>query len=149
MFPLPPYRVRVARGALHIVTHTEFPRADGHVIWAHMDQWEGQNLTRSPGNLFSDVRKVHLDPGQGYRIKLDLEKDPTHRSAGRHVMGEADQVSKSLAQPLLGPADLHWRNRSASADSNLDTLDEDDRRNGASGPFYKPDKTSKRKRTTT
>jgi hypothetical protein len=28
--------------------YTQFHRADGHVIWAHMDQWEGQNFTRSP-----------------------------------------------------------------------------------------------------
>ena len=31
--------------------YTEFRRADGHTVWAHMDQWEGQHLTRSPGNL--------------------------------------------------------------------------------------------------
>src|ERR1051326_87332 len=51
--------------------YTEFHRADGHVIWAHMDQWEGQDFTRSPGNLISETRKLHLDPAQGYRIKLD------------------------------------------------------------------------------
>ncbi len=31
--------------------YTEFHRADGHVIWAHMDQWEGQQfnqLARQP-----------------------------------------------------------------------------------------------------
>jgi hypothetical protein len=54
--------------------YTEFHRADGHVIWAHMDQWEGQNFTRSPGNLTSEVRKVHLDPAQGYQIKLELTR---------------------------------------------------------------------------
>jgi hypothetical protein len=54
--------------------YTEFHRADGHVIWAHMDQWEGQDFTRSPGNLISETRKIHLDPAQGYRINLDLAK---------------------------------------------------------------------------
>ncbi|MGI8509742.1 MAG: hypothetical protein ACR2MQ_10490 [Gemmatimonadaceae bacterium] len=28
--------------------YTQFHRADGHVIWAHMDQWEGQHWNRSP-----------------------------------------------------------------------------------------------------
>jgi hypothetical protein len=54
--------------------YTEFHRADGHVIWAHMDQWEGQNFARSPGNLISEVRKVHLDSANGYKIKLELTK---------------------------------------------------------------------------
>ncbi len=54
--------------------YTQFHRADGHVIWAHMDQWEGQNFTRSPGNLTSEIRKVHLDPAAGYDIALELTR---------------------------------------------------------------------------
>ncbi len=50
--------------------YTEFRRADGHVVWMHNDQWEGQRFNRSPGNLYSDVMKVHLDPKQGYSIKI-------------------------------------------------------------------------------
>src|SRR5579859_5739360 len=42
--------------------YTEFYRADGHTVWAHNDQWEGQNFARSAGNLLSPVRQVHLDP---------------------------------------------------------------------------------------
>ena len=52
--------------------YTRFHRADGHTIWAHMDQWEGQELTRSPGNLYSAARKVRLDAGAGYDVKLEL-----------------------------------------------------------------------------
>ena len=54
--------------------YTEFHRADGHTIWAHMDQWEGQKFDRSPGNLYSDVRKIHLDPAAGYSVKLELSR---------------------------------------------------------------------------
>lgn len=54
--------------------YTQFHRSDGHVIWAHMDQWEGQQFNRSPGNLHSDVKPVHLDPSSGYTIKLSLDK---------------------------------------------------------------------------
>lgn len=52
--------------------YTEFHRADGHVIWAHMDQWEGQNFKLSPGNLFSAVQKVHLDTGGHEKLKIQL-----------------------------------------------------------------------------
>jgi len=67
--------------------YTEFHRADGHVIWAHMDQWEGQQFNKSPGNLYSEVRKVHLDPANGYTVKL-----------------EASQV----IPPVEVPADTQW-----------------------------------------
>jgi hypothetical protein len=54
--------------------YTEFHRADGHVVWAHMDQWEGQQFNTSPGNLISEPQKVHLDPGSGYSVKVSLTK---------------------------------------------------------------------------
>ena len=54
--------------------YTQFHRSDGHTIWAHMDQWEGQHFTRSPGNLSSAVQRVHLDPAAGYDVKLELTK---------------------------------------------------------------------------
>ncbi len=54
--------------------YTEFHRSDGHVIWAHMDQWEGQQFNRSPGNLYSETQDVHLDPDAGYDVKLSLTK---------------------------------------------------------------------------
>jgi len=52
--------------------YTEFHRADGHVIWAHNDQWEGQRFNRSPGNRYSKVQKLHLDPAESGTIKLSL-----------------------------------------------------------------------------
>jgi hypothetical protein len=67
--------------------YTEFHRADGHTIWAHMDQWEGQQFNKSPGNLYSDVQKVHLDPAAGYTVKLEAA----------HVI-----------PPVEVPADTHW-----------------------------------------
>ena len=48
------------QGLLNV--YSEFHRADGHTLWLHDDQWEGQQFNNSPGNLVSDVRKVHLDP---------------------------------------------------------------------------------------
>ncbi|MGH9466105.1 MAG: alpha/beta hydrolase-fold protein [Terriglobales bacterium] len=54
--------------------YTEFPRSDGHTIWAHMDHWGGQQFNRAPENLYSKPVRVHLDPAQGYRIALSLDQ---------------------------------------------------------------------------
>jgi hypothetical protein len=54
--------------------YTQVRRKDGHVIWVHMDQWEGQKWNRSPGNLVSDVQRVRLDPTVGFNVKLTLTK---------------------------------------------------------------------------
>ncbi len=50
--------------------YSEFRRADGHVVWMHDDQWEGQQWNVSPGNLYSDVQKVQIDPAKGGVIRL-------------------------------------------------------------------------------
>ncbi len=53
--------------------YTQYHRADGHTIWAHQDQWEGQHFNTSPGNFISGVQKIHYDPSQSqsFSIKLD------------------------------------------------------------------------------
>ncbi len=50
--------------------YSEFRRADGHVVWMHDDQWEGQAWNRSPGNLTSAVERVHLDPNADTVVRL-------------------------------------------------------------------------------
>src|SRR5215472_4493011 len=54
--------------------YTEFHRADGHTIWAHMDQWEGQDLARAPGNLVSEPQKLHVDPSSSQTFRISLSK---------------------------------------------------------------------------
>jgi hypothetical protein len=54
--------------------YSEFRRADGHVLWMHDDQWEGQRWNRSPGNLLSAVQKVHLDPQVGGTVRLVADR---------------------------------------------------------------------------
>ncbi len=67
--------------------YSEFKRADGHTVWMHDDQWEGQQWRISPGNLYSDVQKVHLDPRQGWTIDL---------------------VASHVIPPVQVPADTKW-----------------------------------------
>src|SRR5688572_13206122 len=54
--------------------YTRFPRADGHTVWMHMDQWEGQNWKRSPGNLYGDPVRMRIDPASPDPIKLVADK---------------------------------------------------------------------------
>lgn len=53
--------------------YSEFKRADGHTVWMHDDRWEGQRFNRSPGNLYSDVIEVHLDPSEELKVSLNCE----------------------------------------------------------------------------
>jgi hypothetical protein len=54
--------------------YTQVRRKDGHSIWVHMDQWEGQKWNRTPGNLVSEVQRIRLDPAAGFNVKLSLSK---------------------------------------------------------------------------
>jgi hypothetical protein len=80
--------------------YTEFHRADGHTVWLHMDQWEGQHFNRSPGNLYSEVQKVHLDPAAGYDIKLSLTKEipavevPRDTAWVKHIKIQSEMLTK-------------------------------------------------------
>ena len=69
--------------------YSEFKRADGHTVWMHDDQWEGQHWNVSPGNLYSRVQRVRLGP-DAEPIKL-----------------VADQV----IPPVEIPADTEWVKR--------------------------------------
>jgi hypothetical protein len=54
--------------------YTKFARADGRTVWLHMDQWEGQNWKRSPGNIFGDPVRVQFDPRSAAPIRLTADK---------------------------------------------------------------------------
>jgi hypothetical protein len=86
--------------------YTEFHRADGHTIWAHMDQWEGQQFTESPGNLYSDVQKVHIDPAAGFDIKLSLThvippvKMPADTAQVKHIKIQSQLLTRFWGHPF-------------------------------------------------
>ena len=89
-----------------INVYTEFHRSDGHTIWAHMDQWEGQQFNLSPGNLYSDVQKVHLDPKAGYDVQLQAThvipavKVPPETQWVKHIKIQSKLLSKFWGQPI-------------------------------------------------
>jgi hypothetical protein len=87
--------------------YTRFERADGHTIWAHMDQWEGQQLNRSPGNMYSRVGHFHLDPLSGYEIQLTLDQVippiqiPADTQYVKHIKIQSKMLSQFWGQPIF------------------------------------------------
>ncbi|HEY6273813.1 MAG TPA: alpha/beta hydrolase-fold protein [Terriglobales bacterium] len=86
--------------------YTRFQRADGNIIWAHLDQWEGQQFNRSPGNLYSQPRQFHLDPLSGYEIQLNLDQvippivTPADTAYVKHIKIQSNLLSQFWGQPI-------------------------------------------------
>lgn len=86
--------------------YTEFHRSDGHTIWAHMDQWEGQQFNSSPGNLYSKVQRIHLDSATGFDVKLSLTqvippvKVPADTAWVKHIKIQSELLSKFWGRPI-------------------------------------------------
>jgi len=85
--------------------YTQVHRKDGHVIWVHWDQWEGQQWNRSPGNLVSEVQRMRLDPAAGFHIKLSLTKKlppvqiPPDTDWVKHVKIQSKMLSEFWGRP--------------------------------------------------
>jgi len=88
--------------------YTKFERADGHTVWLHMDQWEGQNWRRSPGNMFSTPKKVAIDPKAPKGTLIDLVCDqvippiPAQPDTDyvKHIKFTSQILSKWWGQPI-------------------------------------------------
>jgi len=87
-------------------TYTQFTRSDGHVIWAHNDQWEGQRFNMSPGNLLSEIQRVHWDPQSGAPLALKLTKVippvtvPADTRWVKHIKIKSELLSRFWGQPM-------------------------------------------------
>ena len=109
--------------------YTRFARADGHVIWAHMDQWEGQQFNRSPGNLYSEVGHFHLDPLSGYEIRLTLSQTipaiqmPADTTYVKHIKIQSKLLTQFWGQPIyLGATVLLPEGYDAHANAHYPVL---------------------------
>jgi hypothetical protein len=87
--------------------YTRFPRADGHTVWMHMDQWEGQNWKRSPGNLYGDPVKVRIDPASAAPIALVADKVippvqvPADTDMVKRIKIQSQVLTKWWGQPIF------------------------------------------------
>ncbi len=86
--------------------YTQFHREDGHTVWVHADQWEGQHWTTSPGNLVSEVVKIHFDPHARTSVQLTLTKKlppiepPADTKWVKHIKIKSDRLSKFWGAPV-------------------------------------------------
>ena len=84
--------------------YTEFPRSDGHTIWAHMDRWEGQQFNRSPGNLYSDVKRVHVDANSNVKLELTRVIPPVEMPKDtawvKHIKMQSPMLTKFWGKPI-------------------------------------------------
>jgi Putative esterase len=88
-----------------INVYSEFRRADGHTVWMHDDQWEGQRWQRSPGNLYSKPVKMRVDPGGGViRLVADQVippiKVPEDTEYVKHIKFKSELLSKFWGRPI-------------------------------------------------
>ena len=87
--------------------YTEFHRQDGHVIWAHMDQWEGQQFNLSPGNLFSTPTRLSIDPSSRQKIRIELAKvippvtAPADTQWVKHIKIRSELLSRFWGRPMF------------------------------------------------
>jgi hypothetical protein len=86
--------------------YTRFARADGKTVWMHMDQWEGQNWKRSPGNLFGDPVRIHFDPASSAPINLVADKvippivPPADTEYVKRIRLQSNILSKWWGHPI-------------------------------------------------
>ncbi len=85
--------------------YTKCKRSDGHTVWVHWDM-RGRFFNVSPGNLYSDVQKVRLDPGAGYKVNLRLnhvippDDPPKDTKWIKHVQIKSELLSKFWGVPV-------------------------------------------------
>lgn len=92
--------------------YTEFRRSDGHTLWMHMDQWEGQDWRRSPGNLYSKVQKITIGGTTGMNapksrpIALIVDQaippitEPADTKWVKHVKIKSEKLTAFWGQPI-------------------------------------------------
>jgi len=105
--------------------YSEFQRSDGHTIWLHNDQWEGQQWNRSPGNIHSDVFKITINPSREQTVKLICDnvippvQIPQDTRWVKRIKFQSDILTKFWGQPIyLGATILLPR----GYDENIDRV---------------------------
>ncbi|HEY4099783.1 MAG TPA: alpha/beta hydrolase-fold protein [Gemmatimonadales bacterium] len=89
-----------------INVYTRFPRADGHVVWLHMDQWEGQDWKRSPGNIAGKPVRIHWNPASSVPIRLVADQvippitPPADDASVKHLKFKSTILSNWWGQPI-------------------------------------------------
>jgi hypothetical protein len=83
-----------------------FRRADGHVVKLPMDDGEGQQWDRSPGNLYSTPQRLRIDPAAERTVTLNLDRvippidPPKDTKYVKHVRIQSEKLSAFWGRPM-------------------------------------------------
>lgn len=83
-----------------------FHRADGFTVKLPMDQGEGRQWNRAPGNLYSTPVKIEIDPAKGGMVKIMLDKEiekiepPKDTKYIKHFKIRSERLSKFWGRPM-------------------------------------------------
>ena len=83
-----------------------FNLASGHTVQLPMDQGEGQQWNRSPGNLYSTPKKVTISPSQSQTISLTLDQkippieEPEDTKYVKHVRMQSKLLTEFWGRPM-------------------------------------------------
>jgi hypothetical protein len=107
--------------------YTQVHRSDGRVLWLHLDQWEGQQFSKSPGNLYSPVTKLHVEPAGLYRLSLSEVIPPVQVPPDtqwvKYIRIRSPLLSRFWGQPIyLGAVVLLPRGYSEHPDRQYPVL---------------------------
>lgn len=88
-----------------LVKYETFKRADGHTVKLPMDQGEGRQWNRTPGNLYSKPAKMRIDPATG-SLSIALTEvippiaEPKDTKYIRHVKIQSERLTKFWGRPM-------------------------------------------------
>ena len=114
-FPVP--LSRLPAGTYYVqallVRYDQVHRADGHTLWVPIHPLRDTPFTEAQGNLYSDVKKVTLDPQKGFSVAVELRHAipppamPKDTAWIRHVRIKSKLLSEFWGAPMyLGAAVL-------------------------------------------
>ena len=82
----------------YIVKYETFNRSDGHTIKMPMDQWEGRQWNRTPGNIYSKPQKLKWDGKSQINLTIDQVIPPVVEPEDTEFIKHIKFKSEMLSQ---------------------------------------------------
>jgi hypothetical protein len=89
-----------------VLPYERLRRADGHTIWARMNDGSVEAFNRAAGNLYSDVQRVTLSRGTATSARLEVTKvvpaapPPTDTEWLKHVRVQSQMLTRFWGRPI-------------------------------------------------
>jgi hypothetical protein len=90
-----------------LARYETFHRADGHTVKMPMDQGEGQQWSRKPGNFYSKPVKMHVDAAGGGEIAISMDQEvppivpPTDTPQVKYLRVQNERLTKFWGRPMF------------------------------------------------